>query len=147
MSLPAKIVLPSTREGETVRRYALGQTDASYFAPEATPIFAENMVFNGLLFKMRGREKIQPLFFEFVKTTILECNFEAINEAGSKNKYMVLYHVKLAGQEKPMVVCDLLTVDEDGLISRLDNCFDTSVVPQSIVDMGAPTLEAWKEDS
>ena len=72
MSLPAKIVLPSSREGETVRRYAMGQTDASYFAPEATPVFAENMVFNGILFKMRGRENIQPLFAEFVKNTILE---------------------------------------------------------------------------
>lgn len=72
MSLPAKIVLPSTREGETVRRYALGLTDASYFAPEATPILAENMVFNDLVFKMRGRDEIQPFFAEFVKNTILE---------------------------------------------------------------------------
>ena len=71
----------------------------------------------------------------------------AINEAGSKRKYMVLYHVKLAGQDEPMVVCDLLTLDDDGLISRLDNCFDTSTVPQPIMDMGAPTLAAWKEDS
>ena len=56
-------------------------------------------------------------------------------------------YVKLGGQEKPMVECDLLTLDDDGLMSRLDNCFDTSVVPQSTVDMGAPTLAAWKEDS
>lgn len=60
---------------------------------------------------------------------------------------MVLYHVKLAGQEKPMVLCDLLTLDDDGLISRLDNCFDRSVVPQPIIDMGAPTLVDWKEES
>ncbi|CAN0545498.1 unnamed protein product, partial [Ectocarpus sp. 12 AP-2014] len=105
MSLPAKIVLPSTREGETVRRYALGLTDASYFAPEATPVLAENMVFNDLVFKMEGREEIQPFFAEFVKNTIVECDFEAINEAGSKNKYMVLYRLKLEGQEEPMVVC------------------------------------------
>lgn len=60
---------------------------------------------------------------------------------------MLMYHVKLVGQEKPMVVCDLLTLDEDGLIARLDNCFDTSVVPQPVIDMGAPTLAAWEENS
>lgn len=54
--------------------------------------------------------------------------------------------MKLEGQGKPMVVCDLLTLDEDGLISRVDNCFDTSRVPQPVADMGAPTLAA-KEDS
>lgn len=58
---------------------------------------------------------------------------------------MVLYHLRLEGQETPMVVCDLLTLDDDGLISRLENCFDTSRVPQPIVDMGAPTLAAGED--
>lgn len=77
----------------------------------------------------------------------MKCNFEAIVQAGSGSKYMVLHHVKMAGQEKPMGACDLLTLDDDGLISRVDDCFDISVVPQPIIDMGAPTLAAWKEDS
>lgn len=72
MLLPAKIVLPSTREGETVRRYALALTDASYLAPDATPILAENLVFNDLVFKMEGRAEIQPFFADFVENTILE---------------------------------------------------------------------------
>lgn len=55
-----------------MRRYALGQTDASYFEKDAAPIFSENMIFNGLLFKLKGREAIQPLFADFVKNTIVE---------------------------------------------------------------------------
>lgn len=93
---------------------------------------------------------LQPLHLLRMGTDTIQSppqvNFEAINEAGARNKYMVLYHMKLKGQEEPMVVCDLLTLDDDGLISRVDNCFDTSKVPQPIADMGAPTLGA-KEDS
>lgn len=55
-----------------MRRYALGLTDTSYFAPDATPVLAENIVFNDLVFKMEGREEIQPFFAEFVKNTIVE---------------------------------------------------------------------------
>lgn len=71
MSLPTSIVLPRTPEGETVRRFALAQTNVSYWDKDATPIFSENMVFNGLLFKMAGRDNIQPMFADFVANKIL----------------------------------------------------------------------------
>lgn len=72
MSLPANIVLPKTPEGETVRRYALGQSDPSYFDKDAAPIFAENMVLNGLLFSVAGGENVRTLFADFVKNRIVE---------------------------------------------------------------------------
>lgn len=71
MSLPARIVLPKTKEGETVRRYAIAQTDASYFGKDQTPFFAEDMVFNGLLFKAAGRDGIVPIFANFVENKIV----------------------------------------------------------------------------
>lgn len=72
MSLPEHIVLPPTPEGETMRRYALGQADPSYFDEGASPIFAEKMVFNGLLFKVAGGENVRALFAQFVKNIIVE---------------------------------------------------------------------------
>lgn len=69
--------------------------------------------------------------------------FEAIAEAGSKSRYMVLYFVKLVGQDSEMPVCDLLTLGDDGLIVRLDNCFDTTKCPQDIIEAGAATLAAF----
>ncbi|CAN0066369.1 unnamed protein product [Choristocarpus tenellus] len=146
MSLPANVVLPQTPQGETVRRFALGQTDVSYFDKYAPHLFAENMVFNGLLFKMKGRENIVPLYADFVKNKILSVKFEAIVEAGSKSRYLLLYFVKLVGQESEQPICDMLTLDDEGLIVRLENCFDTTKCPQDIVDAGAPTLAAFKED-
>lgn len=70
MSLPASIVLPSTPEGETVRRFALAQTDVTYWDKDATPLLSDNMVFNGLLFKMAGLDNIRPLFADFVANKI-----------------------------------------------------------------------------
>lgn len=75
MSLPESIVLPQTREAETIRRYALGQADPSYFDKDAAPIFADNMVFNGLLFKVAGGENVRGLFATFVKDIIVEVSF------------------------------------------------------------------------
>lgn len=71
MSLPASIVLPNTPEGETVRRYALAQTDASYWEKDAAPLMTDDILFNGLLFKMIGLENARPLFAEFVANKIL----------------------------------------------------------------------------
>ncbi|CAM9311786.1 unnamed protein product [Ectocarpus sp. 12 AP-2014] len=144
MSLPASIVLPNTPEGETVRRYALGQSDASYFGEGAAPIFSKDMVFNGLLFKLKGAANIVPLFADFVANKIKEVRFEAITEAGSKKKYLVLYYVRLEGQESEMPLVDLLTLDDGGLICRLENCFDTTKCPQEIIDAGAPTLVGFE---
>ncbi|CAM9345664.1 unnamed protein product, partial [Ectocarpus sp. 12 AP-2014] len=150
MSLPASIVLPNTPEGETVRRYALGQSDASYFGEGAAPIFSKDMVFNGLLFKLQGAANIVPLFADFVANKIKEVrrarqtSQHAIAEAGSKKKYLVLYYVRLEGQEIEMPLVDLLTLDDEGLICRLENCFDTTKCPQEIIDAGAPTLVGFE---
>ena len=76
MSLPASIVLPNTPEGETVRRYALGQSDASYLAENATPIFSKDMVFNGLLFKLKGAANVVPLFADIVDNKIQEVRWD-----------------------------------------------------------------------
>lgn len=69
---------------------------------------------------------------------------ETIAEAGSKKKYLVLYNVRLEGQASEMPVVDLLTLDDDGLICRLENCFDTTKCPQEIIDAGAPTLVGFE---
>lgn len=74
-----------------------------------------------------------------------DVRFEAIAEAGSKSRYMALYFVRLEGQEREMPVCDLLTLDGDGLIERLENCFDKTKCPQDIVDAGAPTLATFTD--
>ena len=54
--------------------------------------------------------------------------------------------MKLVGQDEAMPLCDLITLDDDGLICRLDNCYDTTKCPQAVIDAGAPTLAAWTEE-
>lgn len=73
-----------------------------------------------------------------------QTRFEVITEAGSKKKYLVLYYVRLEGQESEMPLVDLLTLDDEGLICRLENCFDTTKCPQEIIDAGAPTLVGFE---
>lgn len=56
-----------------------------------------------------------------------------------------MYFLRLDGMDGELPVCDLVTLNEDGLICRLENCFDTTKCPQDIIDAGAPTLAAFKE--
>lgn len=69
--------------------------------------------------------------------------FEAIVEAGSKSRYMALYSVCLEGMEGRLTICDLLMLNGEGLICRLENCFDASKCPKEIVDAGAATIAAF----
>lgn len=74
MTLPsqASMMLSMTREGETVRKYALGLSDPSYFARGATPIFADNVLYDGCMFKVAGGENARALFADFTANRIIE---------------------------------------------------------------------------
>ena len=98
-------------------------------------LFAEDAFFNGMLFKKHGWAEITELYVKFVAEELLSIRIEAITEI-SESKFLVLWWALVTGNEKEMPACELFTT-RDGKISRIDNCFDLSKVPQRHKDDAA----------
>lgn len=116
-------------------KYVLAQVDGDY--SNSHEIFTDDVIFNGLLFKVAGRADVTEGFVGFVNGPLDSIRIEAIVEAGAPNRFMVLHWVRFkVNPEREHVVCDLVSL-RDGLIERVDNVFDTNAMPQVVKDMGA----------
>lgn len=116
------ITFPDTKGGATVRKFIEAQDQADF--SDAANIFAPDIVFEGQMFEANGREAVTKIFQDFCSGIIVKINMEAVAKCGDCDKYMVLYTVLLKGAEENLLITDLVTTDEKGLICRLDNCFD-----------------------
>lgn len=136
MSFLSHIELPETPAAEAIRRYLTAQEKHEFL--NRTDIFTEDAIFNGLLFKVKGRNELNKGFQDFVSTMVSTIRIEAVSQVGSSDQWLVLFFIILSGATQEVPIVDLVTV-KDGLVSRVDNCFDTSKMTPAIVDEGKKT--------
>lgn len=122
------ISFPATPEGKVVREYLTAQHKKDF--SKGSEIFTKDAFFNGLLYKVKGRDELVKGFQDFVENALMSIRVEAVSQAGS-DKFIVLHFSKLLGSDEATPFCDLLTMT-DGKISRVDNCFDVNKISQEI---------------
>ena len=133
MSNLDKFTFSDTPGAKVVSAYLEGQHTKDF--SNGHKIFAEDALFNGLLYKVRGGEVITQLFQGFADTQLQSIRIEAITEI-SADKFIVLFWTLLTGDKEEMIICDVITT-RDGRICRIDNCFDVGKVSQQIKDEAA----------
>lgn len=67
-----------------------------------------------------------------------QVKFDSIVECGAKNKYLFLYYLRLQGMgENGLYICDYINLDENGLMVRMENCYDTTKCTPEFISAGA----------
>lgn len=127
------IKLEDTPDAEAVRNYVTGQHLKS--RELLFSAFANDIVFNGLVYKVKGRDQVVPMIAEFVTKRLASIRVEAIARAGDSDIFMILFHCLLKDADKEMLIADIAHV-KNGKIYRVDNCFDTTIVPKNILEEG-----------
>lgn len=130
----AHLSLPDTAGGATLRQFITGQDALD--GPSLAGVFSAECVFDGLMYKMKGEKAILDLYTSFLPEFLESFACEAIAPAGD-TQWILLTQVVMKGMEKPLNVVDVVTLDMDGKICRLDNCFDVSrIKPAEGADSG-----------
>lgn len=128
MALLDDIKIPEGATGRAVRLYLEAQDRKDL--GNAAEFFADDVVFNGLVLKAKGREQVAGAMQQFIQQAIEWIRIEAIAqvESGDVSRVMALYWFKLGPAPEPQILCDHLTI-RDGRITQIDNVFDASRLP------------------
>ena len=92
-------------------------------AGSLSDVFSSDMNFDGIMFKETG-DTVQAFTEGFMEKHLDKYSLISITEVESARRYLVLHSVVIAGQEKELVVCDLVSVNAEGLICELQNTFN-----------------------
>lgn len=122
------ITLPDTPAGTATRLYLEAQERADFSG--SAEFFTDDIVFNGLVLKVSGREQVSAGVEGFIKQAIDHLKIEAITqvESGDVSRVLALYWFKLKPVAEPQILCDHLTI-RHGKIARIDNVFDAGKLP------------------
>ncbi len=120
---------PSTKTGKSLRGYIEAQIERDGGLTEE--ILAEDVVFNGLLYKVQGKQQLVTGFTDFFRDFLTSHRVEAIAPA-PRGQWMILNFCRVKGSDKEHAIVDLVSFNEEGKIVRIDNCFDTSTMPEAL---------------
>lgn len=123
--------LPLTPEADAVRKYVTALETKDFTS--AAEFFAEDVVFNGVHYKISGLEKLQICFQDYCKNLLLKSRLEAVNEAGAPDRYLMMHWDIPVGGTEEQIVADYISL-RDGKIARIDNCLDDDKVPEALKD-------------
>lgn len=128
MALLDGIQLPEGPTGNAVRLYLEAQDRKDL--GNAAEFFHDDVVFNGLVLKAEGRQKVSAAIQQFIDQAIESIRIEAITEVetGDVSRVLALYWFKLKPAPEPQILCDHLTI-RGGRITRVDNVFDVRRLP------------------
>ncbi len=120
--------LPTSETFRPVRLYLEAQARKDF--SNAAEFFAENLLFNGLVLRAEGRERVAAEVQGFVSAAVDHIVIEAIAEveSGDRSRFLALYKFKLKPATELQFLCDHIVV-EKGLITRIDNVFDLGKLP------------------
>ena len=128
MSLFEGIKTPETANAKAVKNYmeAFQTKDAAIFRKE----LADDIVFDGLLFKIDGIEAFVEQAKGFAEL-VESMKIEAITECADADHYLVIFWKKCKGapEADSVCACDYFTL-KDGKIQRINNVFDVDKMPQ-----------------
>lgn len=95
----------------------------------ASTFFADDVVFNGLVMQVQGRDEASQGISGFLQSANVALDFDAVAhvERGATDRVLALYRFQVPGLP-PMALCDHYTI-QGGKITRIDNIFDASRLP------------------
>ena len=129
----AHLKIPDDKKGQAIRNLLLAQyrLDGSLL----NGLFAEDVVFNGLIYKLQGKSKeLEKAYSDFIRDFMVSYRVDSIAPAVNDNQCMILHYDRLKGSDEEVATADLITFDQDSKISRIDNCFDVTKIGQAIHD-------------
>ena len=129
----AHLKIPDDKKGQAIRNLLLAQyrLDGSLL----NGLFSEDVVFNGLIFKLQGKsQELEKAYSDFIKDFLVSYRVDSIAPAVNDNQCMFVHFDRLKGNDEEVAFADLITFDQDSKICRIDNCFDVSKVGQEIHD-------------
>lgn len=115
------IHFPATREAAATRAYIHAQMNADF--SEAQTFFTDDIHFNDIMFPVSGRAKVVESLSEYAHKFLQSYRVEAFSQP-APDRALLLHWIKV-GKAPEQPVCDLLSF-RDGLICRVDNCFNTA---------------------
>lgn len=86
-------------------------------------VFSPDAKFDGIMFKENGAS-VQPFVEGFMEKHLDRYSLMSITEVEPAKRYLALHNVVIAGQEKELVVCDLVTLNSEGVICEVQNTFN-----------------------
>lgn len=113
--------LPSTPEASAVKAYLQAQAAKDF--SRAEQFFTQDVVYNDVMFPSKGRNEVSESLAQYTKDYLTTFRVEAANEAGSRDRYLVLCIIALRGKEETIATCEVISLKE-GKICRVDNCFN-----------------------
>ncbi|MBL8610750.1 MAG: nuclear transport factor 2 family protein [Myxococcales bacterium] len=116
-------------DGEAMRAVkAYLEAQANKDFSKAATFFAEDVRFDGLVLKARGRETVAREMETFIRAAIDWIRVEAVAEVEPGARVLALTFFKLKPAAEPQALCDHLWLS-GGLITRVENVFDVRKLP------------------
>ncbi len=128
----AHLKFPETKAGAALRTFIEAQYKIDGTLMEG--IFAEDAVFDGLIYKMKGGKLLAGAYDKFMRTFVTSYRVDSMAQAVTDDQWIIMTFVKLKGNDEEVPIVDLVNFDKNSKICRIDNCFDVTKVGQEIHD-------------
>ncbi len=128
----AHLKFPATKAGAVLRTFI----DAHYKIDGTLMegIFAEDALFDGLMYKVKGGKQLPGAYDEFLRTFVISYRVDSMAQAVTDDQWIIMTFVKLKGNDEEVPVVDLVNFEKNSKICRINNCFDVTKLSKEIHD-------------